>query len=91
MKIQKGAITETVNIRRVTPFHKLHDQDHGGACNEQTCVSNEIRKRSNQLLSDHEDVSLGHHQHSSAKPDKTISSILKPRRRSDRLSKQVIR
>jgi len=60
-------------------------------CNEQTCVSNKIRKKNNQLLSDYEDVSLVHHQHSSAKPDKTISSILKPRRRSDRLSKQVIR
>ena len=63
MKIQKGAITDTINIRRVTPFHESHDQDHGGACNEQTC----------------------------ARPDKISSSVLKPRRRSDRLSRQVIR
>ena len=33
VQIQKGAITDTVNIRRVTPYKNSQVISHGGECN----------------------------------------------------------
>ena len=41
LRIQKGAVTETINIRRATPFYEPHSQDHGGECNEQPYMNRE--------------------------------------------------
>ena len=41
LRIQKGAVAETINIRRATPFHEPHGQDHGGECNEQPYINRE--------------------------------------------------
>ena len=35
MRLQKGAITDTVNIRCLMPFHEQSKSSHGGECNRQ--------------------------------------------------------
>ena len=34
--IQKGAVRDTVNIRRIFPFHEKAKSNHGGECSKQT-------------------------------------------------------
>ena len=41
LRIQKGAVAETINIRRATPFHESHSPDHGGECNEHPYMNRE--------------------------------------------------
>ena len=33
LRLQRGAVSDTVNIRRVTPFFEPRDSSHGGECN----------------------------------------------------------
>ena len=41
LRIQKGAVAETINIRRATPFYEPHHQDHGGEYNEHPYMNRE--------------------------------------------------
>ena len=33
VRIQKGIVTDTVNLRRLTPFHEPTKSSYGGECN----------------------------------------------------------
>ena len=33
VKLQKGAVTDSINIRRLTPYNRPSNIDHGGECN----------------------------------------------------------
>ena len=41
VRLQRGAVTDTVNIRRITPFFEPNMSSHGGECNRPT---SEVRR-----------------------------------------------
>ena len=39
IRLQRGAVEDTVNIRRITPFFEPDVSSHGGECNRQTSAT----------------------------------------------------
>ena len=45
VRLQRGAISDTINIRRLTPYHEYSESSHGGECNRQDV----LRRRSSRF------------------------------------------